>query len=144
MKFKFGYGGLLLVGSVYLLYAVIAKIMADISYFTGEGFVLEYFYETLPLMVIGWVQMLIYLTVAIMLLIASIKRVSTKFFLITAGVWYVAQLVGVVALSIYKNTAYTTLPYSVIPLFIVATNNIVQRINIAHLTFHFCHGAKSK
>ena len=105
MKFKFGYGGLLLVGSVYLLYAVIAKIMADISYFTGEGFVLEYFYETLPLMVIGWVQMLIYLTVAIMLLIASIKRVSTKFFLITAGVWYVAQLVGVVALSIYKNTA---------------------------------------
>ena len=76
MKFKFGYGGLLLVGSVYLLYAVIAKIMADISYFTGEGFVLEYFYETLPLMVIGWVQMLIYLTVAIMLLIASIKRVS--------------------------------------------------------------------
>ena len=88
MKFKFGYGGLLLVGSVYLLYAVIAKIMADISYFTGEGFVLEYFYETLPLMVIGWVQMLIYLTVAIMLLIASIKRVSTKFFLITAyGMW---------------------------------------------------------
>mgnify|MGYP000003774814 FL=1 len=122
MKFKFGYGGLLLVGSVYLLYAVIAKIMADISYFTAEGFVLEYFYETLPLMVIGWVQMLIYLTVAIMLLIASIKRVSTKFFLITAGVWYVAQLVGVIALSIYKNTAYTTLPYSVIPLFIVATN----------------------
>ena len=59
MKFKFGYGGLLLVGSVYLLYAVIAKIMADISYFTGEGFVLEYFYETLALMVIGWVQMLI-------------------------------------------------------------------------------------
>ena len=57
-----------------------------------------------------------------MLLIASIKRVSTKFFLITASVWYVAQLVGVVALSIYKNTAYTTLPYSVIPLFIVATN----------------------